>query len=223
MTYQQAIEARHSVRTYTDRPIEPEKAEILTRLTEQINRTTGLHFQLVCNEPQGFSGMMAHYGRFRGVKNYFVLAGPEGKDLEVGYYGEQLVLKAQTLGLNTCWVAMTFNRKKAVYTLAPGEKMYVVISLGYGDTQGVPHRSKPLAQLSDLSDSSPDWYRRGVQAALLAPTAVNQQKFRFTLNGDKVSAAAGGGFCTQMDLGIVMCHFDVGSGRNSFGMGAEEW
>lgn len=208
----EAIKARHSVRSYTDKPIEPEKTAELQRLIDEINAETGLHFQLVTDEPKGFSGMMAHYGSFNGVKNYFVLAGGAKRDRDVGYYGEKLVLAAQMLGLNTCWVALTFNKRKAHYQLNKGEKLHVVISLGYGATQGKEHKSKPVSEIAQL-DGTPDWFRSGIDAVMLAPTAVNQQKFRFFYEDGKVKSEAGNGFYTDMDLGIAQYHFDVGSGR----------
>ena len=167
------------------------------------------------DEPEGFTGTMAHYGSFSGVKNYFVLAGGRKRDRDVGYYGEKLVLAAQMLGLNTCWVALTFNKRKAKYELKKGEKLHVVISLGYGATQGKQHKSKAVSEVSDLNESSPEWYRKGIEAVMLAPTAVNQQKFYFSLDGDKVKSRAGGGFYTEMDLGIAQYHFDIGSERQN--------
>ena len=217
MNIHEAILARHSVRSYLDRPIEPEKVAELQKLINAVNAESGLHIQLKTDEPGGFTGVMAHYGSFGGVKNYIVMAGPKNADQAIGYYGEKVVLAAQMLGLNTCWVALTFNKRKAVYDLADGEKLHVVIALGYGQTQGNPHTSKPITALSNVSADSPDWYKKGVEYALLAPTAVNQQKFYFALDGDHVIAKAGSGFYTDMDLGIAMYHFDIGSDRDNFG------
>lgn len=216
MDIHEAIFARHSVRSYLDRPIEREIVVQLQTIINEINAESGLHIQLKTNEPGGFSGIMAHYGSFSGVQNYIVMAGPGNADRAIGYYGEKLVLAAQMLGLNTCWVALTFNKRKAVYDLADGEKLHLVISLGYGATQGQPHRSKAPAAVSNLTDSSPDWFKRGIEYALLAPTAVNQQKFSFTLSDDRVIVKAGSGFYTEIDLGIAMYHFDIGSGKTNF-------
>lgn len=92
---------------------------------------------------------MAHYGKFSGVTDYIAMIGPKGKDLEekVGYYGERLVLYAQQLGLNTCWVAMTYSKVKSAYTVNPGEKLCLVIAIGYGNTNGTAHRSKTEAEV----------------------------------------------------------------------------
>ena len=101
----------------------------------------------------------------------------EDLDERVGYYGEHLVLLAQTLGLNTCWVGLSYTKVPGTYVLDEGEKIACYIAIGYGETQGVGHKIKAVGQVSNASDATPSWFRKGVEAALLAPTAVNQQKF----------------------------------------------
>ncbi len=218
MDLKKAAAERHSVRQYKDIPIEKETAEELRRIIAEENKKSALNFQLICDEPGGFSGFMAKYGSFRNVKNYIVAAGPAGKDLEIGYYGEKIVVAAQALGLNTCWVALTYNKRKTVFSLRENDKFYLVISVGYGENAGHPHKSKEAEAVSNVTDISPEWFIAGVEAALLAPTAVNQQRFFFTLDGDTVKGEAPAGKYTKMDLGIAMYHFDLGSGRNNFGM-----
>lgn len=162
--------------------------------------------------------MMAHYGKFSGVENYIALIGKKGPDLEekCGYYGEQLVLLAQQLGLNTCWVAMTFSKIKSAYTINSGEKLCLVISLGYGLSQGLPHKSKPMDALCTVNGEAPEWFKNGMKAAMLAPTAMNQQKFKLSLSGNTVSAKAGMAFYSKVDIGIVKCHFEIGAGKENF-------
>lgn len=212
-----AMEARHSVRAYLDKPIETELCERLRETTEACNREGGLHFQLVTGEPKAFGGLMAHYGKFSGVKNYVALIGKKSGDLQekVGYYGERVALTAQALGLNTCWVALTYKKVKTAYTVGKGEKLCCVLALGYGETQGVPHKSKSAEEVSAAEDP-PAWFAEGVRAALLAPTAMNQQKFRFAQRGDTVEAATGKGFYAKIDLGIAKLHFELGAGKENF-------
>ena len=215
MELKEAILNRHSVRAYLDRPIEKDTADTLRDIIDKCNEESGLHIQLVLNEPKAFDSAMAHYGNFKGVSNYIALIGRKGPDLDekCGYYGEKVVLEAQRLGLNTCWVAMTYKRIPSAFKIDKGEKLTVVIALGYGATQGVQHRSKPINEVSNCTDDSPEWFRNGVKAALLAPTAVNQQKFFFSLDGESVDAKAGLAFYAKMDLGIAKYHFEIGSGR----------
>lgn len=218
MDLKEAMQTRHSVRQYKDQPL---SVEVIAALQEEIaacNRESGLHIQLVTNESRAFDGFMAHYGKFSGVTSYLALIGKKGPDLDekCGYFGQRLVLKAQQLGLNTCWVAMSYTKIKTAFTVDKGEKLCVVIALGYGATQGVPHKSRPFSEVAKADGQMPDWFKNGVEAALLAPTAMNQQRFLFTLSGDKVSAKAGRGFYTKLDLGIVKYHFELGAGKDRF-------
>ncbi len=216
MTLEEAVFARHSVRAYTGEPIAEDAAVVLKEETEACNREGGLAIRLVQNEPKAFKSFLARYGKFSGVTSYFAIAGEQADDLQerAGYYGERLVLKAQALGLNTCWAALTFGKgavKKAA-CLKKGEKLVCVIAVGYGKTQGAARKSKTFDDVAVAKDA-PDWFKKGVEFALLAPTATNQQKFRFILEGDTVRAESTGGFYDKIDLGIVKYHFETGSGR----------
>ena len=210
------MKQRHSVRQYKPCAIEPEKRAALNDLCSELNQKAELSIQIVYDEPNCFDSFMAHYGKFSGVHNYIALIGKKSPKLEetLGRCGEQLVLKAQELGLNTCWVAMTHGKSRAV--VGPGEKQVCLISLGYGETQGVAHRSKPMQALCRCAEPMPEWFEKGMTAAMLAPTAMNQQKFRFELRADgTVKAACGSGFYTKLDLGIVKYHFEAASGKKT--------
>lgn len=218
MNLTEAIKNRHSVRSYDERRIDGDVKRELLAFIDQCNKESGLHMQLVLDEPKAFGGMMAHYGKFSGVKNYIALIGKKGADLEetCGYYGEKVVLKAQQLGLNTCWVAMTYSKIKTAYQVDKGEKLCVVIAVGYGKTQGTAHKVKSVDEVVRTDGVLPEWFRGGVECALLAPTAMNQQKFVFSLTGNTVSVKAGTAFYSKVDLGIVKYHFEIGAGRENF-------
>ncbi len=210
----EVMKERHSVRQYRDQKIEEEKRGKLQQMVEECNRESGLHIQILFDEPTCFNSFMAHYGTFSGVGNYIALVGKKDASLDekAGYYGEKLVLAAQEMGLNTCWVAMTHGKSKAIIDV--GEKQVCLIALGYGMTQGVEHHMKELKEVCSCSENMPGWFAKGMEAVMLAPTATNQQKFYFTLNGEEVSAAVkGSGFYTKMDLGIVKYHFEAVTGR----------
>lgn len=216
MNLSEAMNERHSVRQYTDRPLDEAAISALRQEIDACNKESGLHIQLVTNEPKAFDGFMAHYGKFSGVTNYIAMIGRKGPTLDekCGYYGERLVLLAQQLGLNTCWVAMTYSKIKTAFDVRSGEKLCIVIAIGYGQTQGVPHKSKAFGEVAQ--GDAPDWFQKGVEAALLAPTAMNQQKFMFTQKDNRVSVKAGMGFYAKIDLGIVKYHFEAGAGKDGW-------
>ena len=218
MTLMEAMQARHSVRQYREEALRKEDAALLREEIEACNAESGLHIQLVCGEPKAFSGLLARYGKFSGVTNYIALVGKKGPDLSetCGYFGERIVLRAQQIGLNTCWVAMTYSQVPSAFSAGEGEKLCAVIAVGYGKTQGSGHRVKSVREVTEGEPPFPEWFVSGVEAALLAPTAMNQQKFRFALQGNRVSATAGSGFYTKLDLGIVKYHFAMGAGADAF-------
>lgn len=225
MTIQEAIVARHSVRAYKEQPLTEDIVKALEEKIAELNCEGNLHMQLILNEPKAFQGTLAKYGKFREVNNYVVVAGKKADDLDerVGYYGEHLVLFAQTLGLNTCWVGLSYSKMPGTYVLEDGEKIACYIAIGYGETQGVGHKIKRVDQVSNASESTPSWFRVGVEAALLAPTAVNQQKFSFEYVGQQEErhlVRAKRGFSligyTRMDLGIAKYHFELGAGKDNF-------
>ena len=225
ITLLEAIHQRHSVRHYISRPLSPEIIQTLQEKLDARNREGNLHIQLVLNEPKGFSGIMA-YGSFSGVENYLIMAGKRIDDLDerVGYYGEQLVLLAEQLGLGTCWAGVSYRKVRGTYQLLPGEKIACMIALGYPNDEGRHTKRKSIEAVSNAGLSTPDWFVRGVEAALRAPTAVNQQKYYLEYlppQGDELPRVRATrrfsmvGY-TQMDLGIVKLHFEIGAAPARF-------
>jgi len=221
---EEALRERHSVRSFTDEPLSEPVVEILQAALAQINEETGLAFQLALDEPAALSGFKAKLVKFSGARNYIAAVQPEGKEADeyTGYYGEQLVLLAQQLGLNSCWIGGTYKVVNGVYSITLGQKLALIIALGHGTTQGTPHSSVAPSVISSDYDHAPLWFRQGVDAALLAPTALNQQKFRFALAGNAddgtplVRASTKRGAFTRVDLGIAKLHFEIGAGDAAF-------
>ena len=225
MDLQQAIRERHSVRKYTDRPVEPEKAAEIQKQIDECNAEGDMHIQLVQNEPLAFSTGIFKYGQFSGVKNYIALVVKKDSNHEeaVGYYGQKIVLLMQSLGLNSCWVGLTFKNIKSAYQMEPDEKLRMVIACGYGESNGAARKLKPISRFYKDARSGnaplPEWFERGMEAALLAPTAMNRQKFFFTLlDGNKVAAKASFDLMgyAPLDLGIVKCNFEIAAGKENF-------
>lgn len=217
MTSQEALETmrkRHSVRQYLDKPLPEAVRQTLTVEVQRLNQESGLNMQLLFDEPECFDSGRARYGKFSGVTNYLAIVGPKAADLEerAGYYGERIVILAQSLGLNSCWAGMTHGKSKA--QVGAGEKLVIIVSLGYGETQGVAHKGKPAEQLSSVVGEAPAWFAAGMEGAMLAPTAMNQQKFLVSWDGGRLTARLNGrGFFDKVDLGIVKCDFELASGH----------
>lgn len=216
MTILEAIHNRHSVRKYTDKPIPQELIDKLNDKINQINVKYDLNIVLKVNDDNAFN-LFFKLILAKGIKNYLILCGEDRPDLDekLGYCGADIMLYAQTLGLNTWWAGSTFN-KKDLSKIADGNRVTGVISIGYGATQGIPHKSKQPEEVSFYEGETPEWFKNGVSAALLAPTAKNKQSFVITGNGVKVSISCDNGVFTGSDLGLVKYHFEIGAGKENF-------
>ena len=225
MTEKEAMFRRHSVRIYQDKKIEESKIILINEKIAEINREGDLNIHFSEDSGKTFRSFLSRMSGLGSAPSAIICAGKDSEDLEqrVGYYGEKLVLYLQQLGLNTCWVGM-FSKKQAELLVAPetGERTVIAIAVGYGVNQGKERKTKTPAEVWAGPDEKPDWFVEGVNAALLAPTAINQQKFTIRLNEDEtVDFIDNGGVFSQVDLGIEKYHFEVGSGRkmNLWGRG----
>ena len=218
MTIKEAIKERHMVRQYTDKTIPTDIVESLNARITENNKKYNLHLALVVGNSDGI-GSMAKLLLSKTVNNYIVLAGVDAPNLDekLGYCGADLILYAQTLGLNIWWVGGMFNGKGALKKLNnKNVRVNGVIAIGYGKTQGVPHRSKTAAEISRYNGKTPQWFVDGVDALLYAPTALNKQPYVVSGDGNKVSISAGSGHFSGIDLGIGKYHFEVGAGKENF-------
>lgn len=219
ITLQEAVLQRHSVRNYKDKKIEEEKIALIREKISELNKEGDLNLHFSDDAGKTFRSFLSRMSGLGSAPSAIICSGPDSEDLEerVGYYGEQLVLYIQQLGLNSCWVGM-FSRKQAekLMPVENGERTVIAIAVGYGETQGKERKTKSFEEVAEIPEGTeaPNWFREGVKAALLAPTAINQQKFTIRLKEDEtVEFIDNGGVFSRVDLGIVKCHFEIGSGH----------
>lgn len=211
-----AIKERHSVRNYEAKKIEADKVEKIRARIEELNKEGNLHLQFMEDAGKTYNKLFNKVAGLGSAPSVIACVGIDDETLEqrVGYYGEKLVLFIQELGLNTCW-AGTFNQKNIGAEVGDDEKLVISIAVGYGKDKGKPHKSKSPEQVIEAKGDRPYWFNKGVDMALLAPTAINQQKFTIRLNEDEsVDFVDKGGIFSQVNLGIVRCHFEIGAEKS---------
>jgi len=218
-----AVWKRRSVRKYLDRHIEGDKIEILRESVRSLNEASGLTIEFV-EDSDSFHSIKTF--RFKNVRSVIVLKGKANDpDLyeKCGYYGEHIVLEATSLGLGTCWVALTFNKKSESLNIKGDEEMVCVISVGYGaeamaeptSVPDTPHRkTKSVSDFLNGNTNVPDWVTAGVKAAQFAPTAMNRQRTRFHFVDGTLSAETPGGRLNMVDFGITKFHFELAADGN---------
>lgn len=213
MTEIEAILERHSVRNYKDVKIEAEKIQKLNECIDEVNKEGNVRFVLCEEAGNTYNRLLNRAMGLGSAPSVIACIGPDDETLDerIGYYGEKIVLYAQSLGLNTCW-AGTYNKKNVPAKEQPGERLVLTIAIGYGVDGGRVRKSKTAEDVTSGKADRPDWFNRGVEMALLAPTAINQQKFEIVLNDDdSVSFVDKGGVLSMVDLGIVRYHYEVGA------------
>lgn len=216
MTFEEAMRARHMVRRYIEKPLPEDIVAQLNQRIEENNQTHHLAIRLMLNDTNAYQGIVKLL-LAKGVKNYFIMAGDDAPDLgeRLGYAGADLMLFAQTLGLNTWWASGTFSRKNTAAAVG-NKKVLGVVAVGYGASQGVQHKMKKATEVSAYEGIAPQWFSNGVAAALLAPTALNKQAFFVQGIGDKVNLTYKEGTFSGVDKGLVKYHFELGAGKGCF-------
>ncbi len=215
MTIFEAIEKRHTIRTYNEQPLEGDILSELTELIDKLNKAGNLHMQLVNGRENAFDDFVIHYGKWTGVTNYIAMVGPDRADLDesCGYYGEQIVLWAQMKGLKTGWLDTQPKRETDAFTLDKGERHVLSLAIGYSDLEGKGPKAAEIDAMSVVEGEAPAWFYDGMKCAVCAPTAGNQRLFRIKWDGEDVSISSEPGFLEKVDLGIAKYHFEVGSGK----------
>ncbi len=225
MTDMEAMNLRYSRRSYLDKPIQAAALEHLMAAITKYNEISGLHIQLIEDGRASFKGLLKSYGMFSGVRSFFALVGRTGDvhlKEKAGYYGELLVLEATKLGLGTCWVGGTYDRKHCPCTVQEEESLVCVITVGYSQEKqdfrekliykATHRKAKPLEEFYTSDSQVPDWFLSGMEAVKNAPSAVNAHPVHGEYRSGKVTLFIKDPRQYRLiDLGIAKLHFELGA------------
>jgi len=184
--------------------------------------------------PDVFKGVIGSYGIIRGAKSLIAFVGNTKSPFvqeQVGYTGEGILLEVEALNLNTCWVGGFFKREtvNSLIDIHQHETVLAVTPIGYARNKptfeeklmtgfGLTHRRKPLSDLvTGLKESEwPQWMKDSLEAARLAPSAVNRQPWRFIAKEDSITVAVNNNslkresvISKRLCCGIAMLHIEV--------------
>ena len=229
MTEWEASEKRISCRAYQDRRVEASTLQQLRIYIDQLNTQSGLRFRLYTSEEPGKPAIKLAASMFSGpVYAFAALAAGEDplSSEKLGYYGQQLILYATSLGLGTCWVASTYDKDSINVELRAGEKLWDVIPIGY-TPEKMPARQKMIRAVIRKSDRKPEqfleseieyrdlpeWVRAGIDAVLKGPSAANKQPVNIRYHDGKVYARIWKEThgLQYNDLGIAKKQFEIGA------------
>jgi nitroreductase len=235
-TWYSAIHIRRSQRSYDPaRPMEPELLDKLRTACTELQPFPSARAVLVQGSAaEVFKGAIGSYGKIKNAGAFIAFVGdmdcPNVQE-QVGYTGEAIILQATVLGLSTCWVGGYFRRPVAaeLARTGPSERVLAVAPVGYRAPKltleeqmqarfGLRHRRKPLSDLvAGLPmDRWPAWCTAALEAARLAPSAVNRQPWRFAVAPAWITVSIGGlpldmVVSRRLDAGIAMLHLELGA------------
>lgn len=218
MTLLEAIKVRRSIRKYNGDPIREETRENIIKRCKKLGELSHIKF-IPKFDVKGVFNPLVTFGAFKNAYNYIAVIAPKDyKEDTLGYFSEQLVLYLETLGIGSCFVGASYSRFDVKIKKNKDEKIFILIAFGLWDfTELKPRKSKKPTDVSNVTELSPNWFKEGVIAALLAPTALNQQKFYIELiNQNTVSIKSFPGPFSLLDKGIVKCNFEIAAGKDNF-------
>ncbi len=228
-----AIPKRRSRRQFEPTPVVPELLEHLRTVCTEFRPFPNARAVVVTESPDRvFRGAVGPYGKIKGAPAFIAFIGnmdsPHVQE-EVGYTGEGIILEATSLNLATCWVG-GFFRPKVVASLigiSENERVLAVTPIGYAterQTQeerlmtgfGLTHRRKALSRIATGLQKSEwtDWIKAALEAARLAPSAVNRQPWKIHVEPDSITVSVNRrvpnfNVSRRLDCGIAMLHIEV--------------
>jgi len=227
------IEKRRSRRRFALKPVEVKVLSQIDSICTEFRPFSSARAVLVREAPDTvFKGALGPYGKIKGAPAFIAFIGnmesPYVQE-QVGYTGEGIILEAEALNLVTCWVA-GFFRPDVVASLTridEAERVLAVTPIGYATQRhtleervmtgfGLTHRRRALSGLVTGLDESkwPKWIRVAIEAARLAPSAVNRQPWRFNIEPDSITVSVNTprreyGLSKRLCCGIAMLHIEI--------------
>lgn len=229
------ITKRRSRRLFAPKPVDPDLLECLNTVCREFRPFTESRAVLVAKAPEEvFKGAIANYGKIKGAPAFIAFIGnrrdPHIHE-KVGYVGEGIVLEATSLNLGTCWVGALFRPEVAasLATIKENENVFAVTPIGYVKEKwsleekimtgfGRTHKRKPLIELVTGMEELqwPMWVKAALEAARIAPSAVNRQPWRFHVELHSITISVDDlhdtyNISKRLDCGIAMLHIELAS------------
>jgi len=173
-----------------------------------------------------FTGLIGSYGRVADAPSAVAFVGAEDAAYEIGYVGEAVILDATAAGLDTCWIAASFDAEHTgtLVELAEYEKVHAITALGHATktvraserlmraSLRARHRL-PLDTIAPGHEQWPEWAREAAAALRLAPSGANRQPWRLRMDADAIVLVAAPKmyWTAPIDFGIAMLHAELGA------------
>ena len=231
-SWYKAIFIRRSRRIYKKIGVPPDKLDRLVSICRNFRAFPEARAVLVDQPSEHiYRGFMGSYGKITDAPGYIAFIGNMDSSRvqeAVGFTGQGIILEATSLGLGTCWVGGYFRPEEAhrQIPLAREERVLAITPFGFPrDSYSAQEklmiglaRLHKRKSLKELVTGTPDkeWMKTALEAARLAPSAVNRQPWRFVCGDTSISVSLDKKRDTykisrRLDCGIAMLHLELGA------------
>ncbi|OPZ94455.1 MAG: Nitroreductase family protein [Firmicutes bacterium ADurb.Bin419] len=238
---EEAVRKRYSVRNYSGQKIEEDKRKALEVFIASLDNPFGkkVNFHYFDMEDTGEKQKLGTYGVIKGAKNYIgTTIKLEPMALEaLGYELEAVILFLAHLGLGTCWLGGTFDRKGFAAAMKIGEGELFPIITPYGYAAEKKHIKEIAMRKLIKADHRKNWdelfymndfntplhkeeagdFAFALEMVRLGPSASNKQPWRILLKDgawhfyeykEPNYSSIFSYDIQRVDIGIAAAHFD---------------
>lgn len=238
---EESVKKRYSVRNYKEQEVELDKRKAIESFVNSLDNPFGkkVNFHYLDNREMKDEEKLGTYGVIKGAMQYIgTTIKLEPMALEaLGYELEAVILYLAHLGLGTCWLGGTFNRKGFAKAMNIEEDEIFPIITPYGYAATKKHMKEIVMRKMIKADQRKEWnqlfYINDFQTPLtkekagdlevplemvrLGPSASNKQPWRILIkdNACHFYEYKQPGYSDsfpydiqRVDMGIAAAHFD---------------
>jgi nitroreductase len=191
----EAINFRKSIRNYKEGSLSPEdlqKIKIIINEVKPLYENIPMETFLIEDGEKiqdAFKGFIAKYTKVK-APHYIAFTSEiiEGHLENIGFIGEEIVLKLTQLGIGTCWLGSPINQDqfKSIVKVQDKQNFIILVALGYPDKQLKLVDNRKRLDINKIITGIYDiQYTPIIQALIDAPSAINSQPTKLSIDNNK--------------------------------------
>jgi nitroreductase len=221
----EAINSRKSVRNYKDKSVSVDhllKIKTIIDQAKPLFHNIPMEVLLIEDSEKikaTFKGLVDKYTKVK-APHYLAFTSEtmDGYLENIGFIGEEIVLRMTALGIGTCWVGSAIKQDifKAIVKVQDKQNYIILVAFGYPIEEIKPVKTRNrLAKSKLVSGSYDDQYETIVQSFIDSPSAVNSQPWKLCITNNKFDLYLQNKNILMKHILKDMNHIDMGIGLSN--------